>query len=317
MVNIGFVIEFGRLMMKPGKPTTFARGSGKWSGRVCFGLPGNPCSAWVTGKLLVMEGIRRMAGLRGEGLEKVEAMVEDDIMLDHGRPEYHRVVLEYRSELRCFTAKSTGVQRSSRLTSTMLGGGRNANGLLMCPKGTEVKGGRIRKGEVLDCLVVGELGGGGVEGEEGEERVKEGGGEGRKQEGRFGGGRLIFEGCDEGNEKRVREGFRKGWMGRAGERLKVNVLNIAIVNGGGWRDECARVREREVGGRNVEKMIGMLVGKHFGGKEGSLTEVAVGKGEKGVEVVIDFGGSDVLGIENGAFWREVWVLLDRVIKMVK
>ena len=42
-------IFFGRLNMKPGKPTTFA----KLNDMLVFGLPGNPTSAFVTARLLV------------------------------------------------------------------------------------------------------------------------------------------------------------------------------------------------------------------------------------------------------------------------
>jgi molybdopterin biosynthesis enzyme len=42
-------IIFGRLNMKPGKPTTFAR----FKNALVFGLPGNPTSAFVTAKLFI------------------------------------------------------------------------------------------------------------------------------------------------------------------------------------------------------------------------------------------------------------------------
>jgi len=42
-------VFFGRLNMKPGKPTTFAR----LRNTLVFGLPGNPTSAFVTAKLFI------------------------------------------------------------------------------------------------------------------------------------------------------------------------------------------------------------------------------------------------------------------------
>ncbi len=42
-------IFFGRLNMKPGKPTTFA----KYNNTLVFALPGNPTSAFVTAKLFL------------------------------------------------------------------------------------------------------------------------------------------------------------------------------------------------------------------------------------------------------------------------
>ncbi|KAH8069544.1 molybdopterin molybdotransferase [Aureococcus anophagefferens] len=75
-------VHFGRLHMKPGKPTTFAtldagsfdkdeKGREK---RWLFALPGNPVSALV-----------RLA-------------LDHDLPLDGARPEYHRVSLEYRDD---------------------------------------------------------------------------------------------------------------------------------------------------------------------------------------------------------------------------
>lgn len=57
-------IHFGRVAMKPGKPTTFASVPSTQGGRdkFIFGLPGNPASALVTFYLFVVPALRRLGG---------------------------------------------------------------------------------------------------------------------------------------------------------------------------------------------------------------------------------------------------------------
>jgi gephyrin len=59
-------IHFGRVGMKPGKPTTFATISNKKvaqdRGTPIFALPGNPASALVTFYLFVLPALRRLGG---------------------------------------------------------------------------------------------------------------------------------------------------------------------------------------------------------------------------------------------------------------
>jgi molybdopterin molybdotransferase len=47
--DLGFVLEFDRVAMQPGKPVSFAHGKGK----ACFGLSGNPVSSFVQFEMLV------------------------------------------------------------------------------------------------------------------------------------------------------------------------------------------------------------------------------------------------------------------------
>lgn len=52
-------VQFGRLNMKPGKPTTFATLAVAGQNKLVFALPGNPVSSLVTFKLLTDPAIRR------------------------------------------------------------------------------------------------------------------------------------------------------------------------------------------------------------------------------------------------------------------
>ena len=51
-------VYFGRLNMKPGKPTTF----GKINDTLVFSLPGNPVSCFVTFTLFVLPAIKLLSG---------------------------------------------------------------------------------------------------------------------------------------------------------------------------------------------------------------------------------------------------------------
>jgi molybdenum cofactor synthesis domain-containing protein len=127
------MVHFGRVLMKPGKPMTFATLPARRAGgeidptqpaRPVFALPGNPVSSLVTFQLFVRPAIRRMAGHAAAGLPQVGAVLGHEFRLDPERPEFHRVTL--RREAGRFVAVSTGSQASSRLLSAT-----GANGLLV------------------------------------------------------------------------------------------------------------------------------------------------------------------------------------------
>ncbi|KAF2744299.1 hypothetical protein M011DRAFT_470712 [Sporormia fimetaria CBS 119925] len=150
---LGGTIHFGRVAMKPGKPTTFASipfktSSGERVIKHIFALPGNPASAVVTFHLFVLPFLQRMAGISPTGLPKVKVVLEEDVKLDRMRPEYHRAVVCGREDGR-LGAWSTGGQRSSRIGSF-----KGANALLCLPAGE----GSRRKGEMVDALLMGHIG---------------------------------------------------------------------------------------------------------------------------------------------------------------
>jgi molybdenum cofactor synthesis domain-containing protein len=178
-------LHFGRMHMKPGKPTTFVTipphkqmmdgNNGDNTTKIVFALPGNPCSAVVCTQLLVkpcldlyFHGIldhhksfnMNDAIKEEQKLEEIvnssfvhpeiEAILSHDIKLDAKRPEYHRVVLikSTSSSDGIYHASSTGVQRSSRLMSL-----RDAQGLLLLP---HIKGNKTiaRQGESYHVLLM-------------------------------------------------------------------------------------------------------------------------------------------------------------------
>ena len=153
--SLGGTIHFGRVSMKPGKPTTFATvpvkdNSGTPTTKLIFSLPGNPASALVTSHLFVLPSLHFSSGKAAPyGLPRVKVVLDEEIQCDAKRSEYHRVVLTARSD-GLLHAASTGGQRSSKVTSL-----RRANGLLCLP----AKDVAIGKGEMVDALVMGALGG--------------------------------------------------------------------------------------------------------------------------------------------------------------
>ncbi|KAJ5945640.1 hypothetical protein N7454_002479 [Penicillium verhagenii] len=175
--SLGGTIHFGRVSMKPGKPTTFATvpfketasdasasGQQERKSKLIFSLPGNPASALVTLNLFVLPSLHKLSGL-GEssqsiamkpwmapqlGLPRVAVVLTHHFPLDPKRTEYHRaVVTGSRSDGRLY-ATSTGVegvgQRSSRVGSIA-----RANALVVLRPGRGVG----IKGEIVEALMMG------------------------------------------------------------------------------------------------------------------------------------------------------------------
>lgn len=147
--SLGGTIHFGRVNMKPGKPTTFAtvpakNNEGQRVSKVIFSLPGNPASALVTFHLFVLPSLHAMSGISPAGLTKISVTLGHDFKLDPGRPEYHRAVVTVGQD-GVLSAISTGVQRSSRVGSL-----KGANALLCMPKGS----GPMQKGTKVDALLM-------------------------------------------------------------------------------------------------------------------------------------------------------------------
>lgn len=147
---LGATIHFGRVFMKPGKPTTFATITKDGMTKLLFALPGNPVSAMVTFNLFVLPALRKMAGYQCPELTKVKARLPQAVPLDM-RPEYHRVVLSWKCGEAIPLAVSTGSQCSSRLLSM-----RTANALLVLPPRSDNLT-RIEAGEIVDALIIGEI----------------------------------------------------------------------------------------------------------------------------------------------------------------
>jgi len=147
---LGATIHFGRVFMKPGKPTTFATTTINGKRKLIFALPGNPVSAMVTFNLFVLPALRKLAGFQHPQLTKIKAKLPQPVDLDP-RPEYHRVVLSWKLGEAVPSAISTGSQCSSRLLSM-----RTANALLVLPPRSDELT-RINAGQIVDALIISEI----------------------------------------------------------------------------------------------------------------------------------------------------------------
>ncbi|KAK0643669.1 gephyrin [Cercophora newfieldiana] len=149
---LGGTIHFGRVAMKPGKPTTFAtvpvkNNAGERVDKVVFSLPGNPASALVCFHLFVLPALHKLSGVEPAGLTRVPVVLAHDFSLDKARPEYHRAIVSVGKD-GTLSAASTGGQRSSRVGSM-----KGANALLCMPSGTEP----LRKGSKVEALLMGDV----------------------------------------------------------------------------------------------------------------------------------------------------------------
>lgn len=178
---LGGTIHFGRVSMKPGKPTTFASVPYKPSvpssstqqereRRLIFSLPGNPASALVTLNLFVLPSLHQMMGLAAAaasaasgkhtiyagnnnvGLPIVSATLKHAIPLDPKRTEYHRAIVTASNKDGRLYATSTGLtgvgQRSSRVGSLA-----KANALLVLRPGA----GRVEENQLVEALLMGSI----------------------------------------------------------------------------------------------------------------------------------------------------------------
>ncbi|SCZ87620.1 BZ3500_MvSof-1268-A1-R1_Chr2-2g05086 [Microbotryum saponariae] len=154
--ELGGTVHFGRVAIKPGKPTTFATlpahpMAPNQDHKLVFALPGNPASALVTFFIFVLPALRKMQGRRKSEWElpRVPVVLNSTVPLDP-RPEYHRVWV--RPTTQGLKAFSTGGQRSSRTVSLA-----GVNGLLELPSETKEEKEK-KQGETVMCVLVGEIG---------------------------------------------------------------------------------------------------------------------------------------------------------------
>eukprot|EP00494_Astrolonche_serrata_P030048 UN30315 len=142
-------IHFGRMKMKPGKPTTFATiPRNNQNNLLIFSLPGNPVSCYVTANLLIIPTLKTLCsgGVNEYKNKEVDVILTENVKLDPIRPEYHRASLNYHNGN--FYGTSTGVQRSSRVLSL-----RNADGLLHLPTGEKA----LKEGTKVKCTILNPL----------------------------------------------------------------------------------------------------------------------------------------------------------------
>ncbi|XP_045479043.1 gephyrin [Harmonia axyridis] len=126
VADFSALIHFGRVDMKPGKPTTFATLNFRGQRKIVFGLPGNPVSACVTTLLFVIPFLKYSERRENYMFPVVQSSVVPVITNNDVRPSYLRAQVRFSQG--SFTATTTGNQVSSRINSLV-----NANALVIIP----------------------------------------------------------------------------------------------------------------------------------------------------------------------------------------
>ncbi|OVA02942.1 Molybdopterin binding domain [Macleaya cordata] len=152
-------VYFNRVLMKPGKPITFAEIIVKSIEEkaakkiLVFGLPGNPVSCLVCFYLFAVPAICHLSGWANPDLLRlVHARLAQPIKTDPVRPEFHRAIIRWKADDGSgnpgFVAESTGHQMSSRLLSM-----KSANALLVLP----ATGGVLSAGTSVVAIVISDI----------------------------------------------------------------------------------------------------------------------------------------------------------------
>ena len=148
---------FGRVNMKPGKPTTFAvlhrqaDDGSTLSPLPFFALPGNPVSAFATCHLFVLPALQRMRGAPlsalqpDSGYPRCTVALVGGVQRDAHRVDYQRCTVYSDVERGRLVAVSTGAQQSSRLLSATA-----ANALLVLQPGSE----SVAHGDTVEALLI-------------------------------------------------------------------------------------------------------------------------------------------------------------------
>ncbi len=143
--DLGFQLDFWRVMMRPGTPFSFGHlpREGGAGALPVFGLPGNPASAVVTFEVLVRPFLLRLGGHSRTGRLTLRAKSQDTLESRSRFAHFFRVRLRCREGV--WYARLSGPQGSGLVRSLGF-----ADGLALVPEDRE----RIERGEFVDVLVI-------------------------------------------------------------------------------------------------------------------------------------------------------------------
>ncbi|MEL7014089.1 MAG: gephyrin-like molybdotransferase Glp [Pseudomonadota bacterium] len=131
--TMGMRQAFYKIRMRPGKPLM----AGKMGDTPMVGLPGNPVSAMVCGKVLLVPMIRVMQGFPGHSAPRSSARLAADISKNGPREHYMRAVVE-----------NGEITAAERQDSSLLSVLATSNALLVRPPDDRPR----EKGEVMEYL---------------------------------------------------------------------------------------------------------------------------------------------------------------------
>eukprot|EP01129_Flabellula_baltica_P013531 TRINITY_DN6299_c0_g1_i1.p1 TRINITY_DN6299_c0_g1~~TRINITY_DN6299_c0_g1_i1.p1 ORF type:complete len:422 (+),score=70.94 TRINITY_DN6299_c0_g1_i1:71-1336(+) len=141
-------VHFGRVMMMPGKPMTFATLTYQNSQKLIFALPGNPVSSLVTFQLFAVPSLKKMMGYQSPNWTVIKTKLAHNFKMNKERPQFHRGISTWNNEENIFLSRSTGKQASSFLLSMV-----KSNVLLHIPQGE----GQLPEGTLIDTIITGTL----------------------------------------------------------------------------------------------------------------------------------------------------------------
>ncbi|KAI8873282.1 hypothetical protein GQ42DRAFT_118136 [Ramicandelaber brevisporus] len=153
-------VHFGRVQMKPGKPTTFATipwhaksDQGGHVHKLVFALPGNPVSALTAFHIFAAPALRKLAGVSDYANCEVQAVLTHDVQLDP-RPEFMRAIVTAKVSSHGYKLEAkvtSGNQASSRMLSM-----QDANALLKVQARSNTKR-TIAAGSTIDAILLGDV----------------------------------------------------------------------------------------------------------------------------------------------------------------
>ena len=131
--TMGLRKAFYKIRMRPGKPLM----AGKMGDTPMVGLPGNPVSAMVCGKVFLVPMLRVMLGFPGAPAQRETALLAHDIAENGPREHYMRAVVD-----------DGQIAPAERQDSSLLSVLARSNALMIRPP----KDGARRKGEQMEYL---------------------------------------------------------------------------------------------------------------------------------------------------------------------
>jgi molybdopterin molybdotransferase len=134
--SLGAQAIFHKVNIKPGKPLLFATSK---EGKLVFGLPGNPVSAFVTFEVFVRPALGALAGRPNAGLPTARARLLEALAHSSDRPTYHPAHLE-----------GEGVRAVPWRASADLASLLPANALVVLPAGKHL----FPAGEMMDVMAL-------------------------------------------------------------------------------------------------------------------------------------------------------------------
>lgn len=158
-------IHFGRVNLKPGKPTTFASCLYEGKLKFIFALPGNPVSAFVTYHIFVKPTLELLSGKYFQYLEqqihedptklmfhktiRCRISLKSSYRLDQ-RPEFVRAIINFTHSTNPIVRLTESNQISSRLLNV-----KDANALVLLPSITENEGvDYIEDGALVNAILL-------------------------------------------------------------------------------------------------------------------------------------------------------------------